>query len=101
MVSCVPVGTYQLVRHDSAKHPKTWALVNEALDIFENPAPGKRSDCLIHPANFAFQLEGCIAPGIDRSKNGQTWMVTDSREAMTQLQGVVPWTDEHRLEIIA
>ena len=97
--SCVPLGFYKLVRHDTPKHPKTWALVNHELDVCADPITGKRSDCLIHPANWAFQLEGCIAPGKGRSWDGHEWMMTDSRAAMTELQAALPWTDEHTIEI--
>lgn len=95
--SCVPVGTYTLVPHTSArlheddgKTPlRTWALVNPALGITHSPndpLPGgigypHRSECLIHPANYASQLEGCIAPGSRRAPTlgGGPMMVTDSR----------------------
>jgi Family of unknown function (DUF5675) len=99
LVSCVPVGVYKLALHHSPEHPMTFALVNEALDIYANPTPGKRSDILIHAANWAWELMGCIAPGLTRKLNGQTWMVTDSKEAMTQLQMTVPRIAGHTLEI--
>jgi hypothetical protein len=100
LVSCVPPGLYQLFLHDTTKHPKTWALVNSDLGVVANPIPGMRSDILIHPANWAWELEGCIAPGMGSQQNGQTYMIIESREAMRELQGVVPWTLGHTLEII-
>lgn len=101
-VSCVPIGTYQLVRHDTPAHPKTWALVSHDLDIYADPTAGKRSDCLIHPANFSHELKGCTAPGKERAQqqNGE-WMVMRSREAMAEIQAAVPWTDEHTLTILS
>lgn len=95
--SCIPLGTYQLVPHTSARlHEddgvtplRTWALVNPDLGVTHSPndlvSPDciypHRSECLIHPANYASQLEGCIAPGASRAHMlGTTdWMVTDSR----------------------
>lgn len=72
-LSCVSVGTYTLVPH-TVKHGalvglETYALSNPGLGVFPEPPAGyagsnpMRIACLIHPANWAFQLEGCIAPG--------------------------------------
>jgi hypothetical protein len=102
--SCVPCGTYQLMRHDSVKHPKTWALVNFDLDVIhyegdDHDPDEDRATCLIHPANFAHQLEGCIAPGLAHSKAGEEFMVTSSVRAMDRLRSLVPWTDKHELRI--
>lgn len=103
--SCVPCGTYQLVRHDSVKHPKTWALVNFDLDVIhyegdDHDPDEDRATCLLHPAGFVHQLEGCIAPGLSVTKapDGQ-YMFTNSRKAMDKLQALVPWTDDHTLTI--
>lgn len=98
-ISCVPPGLYQLVLHDTAKHPNTWALVNHDLDIYADPTLGKRSDVLIHSANWAFQLEGCIAPGEERVWDGKEWMVTNSKQAVNEFRAAVPWTAGHTLEI--
>lgn len=96
---CVPDGVYILVLHDSPKHPRTFALVNADLGVVHNPEPGKRSDILIHPANWARQLEGCIAPGKHRSEDESGWMVTNSRQAYDELMARLPWELGHVLEI--
>jgi hypothetical protein len=101
--SCVPKGTYQLVKHDSKKHPRTWALVNHELDVVhyegdDNDPDEDRATCLIHPANFARQLEGCIAPGLSHTIVNGEHMVTSSAKAMEKIRELVPWT-EHTLEI--
>lgn len=55
--SCIPEGIYILKPfHSPTKIP---ADVYE----FQNTAP--RVACLVHVANFALQLEGCMAPGLD------------------------------------
>ncbi len=74
--SCVPVGTYALVPHTVVNGPlhglQTYAFSNAELGVFPEPpadysGPNPvRVACLIHPANWAFQLEGCIAPGLAR-----------------------------------
>ena len=92
--SCVPVGHYELELHDSEAHPETWALVNPSLGVVHFP-PGPRSACLIHPANYAHELRGCIAPGLVRA----TQAVFNSREAFAQLKTALPWRSGHTLEI--
>lgn len=102
-LSCVPVGTYQLMLHDSEMHPQTWALVNHDLGIYhwpnEIPTTGGRSTILIHPANFVHELLGCIAPGMTRGFAGGLAMVAQSRVAFAQLKAIVPWTTGHTLTI--
>lgn len=102
--SCVPVGDYKLVRHNSEAHPNTWALVNSDLDVihYEDPnRPNARCLALIHAANLARELRGCIAPGMGRSTNSEgVKMVTNSRLAMLELKRLLlPWDDSHSLEI--
>jgi hypothetical protein len=106
--SCVPCGTYKLVRHDSPNHPKTWALVNHDLDVVhfegdDGDPDEDRATCLLHSANYVNQVEGCIAPGTRTAKaspgHGSTYMVCDSQKAMSLLRSLVPWTDDHTLEI--
>lgn len=112
--SCIPPGSYTLVEHvsgrlheDDGKTPlRTWALVNPQLGITHaptDPLPGgigfpHRSECLIHPANFASQLEGCIAPGKARSKvlGTDVWQVDDSRAAFKLLRSYLDAHPEDR-----
>lgn len=67
--SCVPEGTYQIMPHSSDKYPETWLFYNSALKVY--PYPDDRPEslgryvCLFHVANFASELSGCIAPGMD------------------------------------
>jgi hypothetical protein len=102
-ISCVPVGTYKLVRHNSDAHPMTWALVNEELDVVHYPraglASGTRTAVLIHPANWAAELRGCIAPGTRAGLGERGYQVYDSRKAMKMIQDRMPWTDENTLTI--
>lgn len=103
--SCVPAGIYRLEMHDSAKHPKTWALVNHDLDVVhfegdDHDPDDDRATCLLHVANFVTQLEGCIAPGLTATLVNGQYMVTSSTRAMDRLRSVVPWSNEHTLEII-
>ena len=97
--SCVPIGSYKLEKHDSEAHPRTWALVNHDVGVAHFPTAGvPRAACLIHPANFAFELRGCIAPGEARLK-ADNWQVLRSRLAFSKLRELLPWEDGHVLEI--
>lgn len=93
--SCVPDGEYDLEPHSSKDHPHTWALVNHGLGIAHFPTPGVlRAACLIHSANWAFELEGCIAPGLTKvisKKAGHEYAmsVQNSRGAMDKLRSAL------------
>ena len=101
--SCVPPGKYRLECHSSEAHPKTWALVSSELDVIHYPdreRPNARCLVLIHVANRARELRGCIAPGMGTAIEADgTRMVTKSALAMLELKRLMPWTDEHTLEI--
>lgn len=98
-ISCVPPGLYQLVRHDTEAHPRSFALVNEGLGVYHLAVPpGKegRTACLIHVANFPNELRGCIALGMERAGNS----VSHSKIAIDRFYNAVPWIDgAHTLEI--
>jgi hypothetical protein len=105
-VSCVPPGVYALERHNTEAHPKSFALSNRDLDVVheDSQIPPElrlhlRTAVLIHAANFAHELRGCIAPGMGRRAQGSQWMVTNSRQAVRRLRELVPWTAGHSLEI--
>lgn len=107
-VSCIPPGVYQLFRHDTEAHPHTFALVNPTRWVyhFDEDVPvgqaGLARTCvLIHAANYASELRGCIAPGLARSVDGARRMVTSSRMAMQEILSLLPWVGgEHTLEIL-
>ncbi len=96
-VSCVAPGRYRLFRHNSEAHPNVWALVNPSLDVyhFEADVPadrrGKaRTAVLIHSANWAEELRGCIAPGKERVKDRTgRWMVQRSRDALNEFRNIL------------
>jgi hypothetical protein len=101
-VSCIPSGLYQLIQHDTEAHPRSFALVNEALSVFHLACPpGRqgRTACLIHVANFVSELRGCIALGMERALNGVDWTLRSSRVAVGQFHARVPWEPGHTLEI--
>lgn len=101
-ISCVPPGLYDLVKHDTEAHPRSFALVNPDLDVFHEPAdvpvdrlPYARVAILIHVANFPTELAGCIALGMARAPGS----VSNSVIALERFRLVVPWVSGHQLEI--
>jgi len=92
--SCIPVGTYRLEKHDTEAHPRSFALVNEALGVYHYAVPaGKqgRTACLIHVANQTIELRGCIALGMDRYDEADT--IGRSRLAINRFYAMLPWED--------
>ena len=73
----------------------------EIMDV--PPFHGEPVDnCVIHPANYDFELNGCIAPGLGfgtRSDKGK--MITHSKKAFKQLMSILQGLDEFTLTIEA
>lgn len=74
-VSCVPVGTYDLVLEYSDKFD---------TELWELKDVPNRSECKIHAANYWKQLNGCIAPGNNRKylDNDVVMDITSSRDSL-------------------
>lgn len=103
-LSCVPSGDYRLVLHDSARHPKTFALVAPSLGVYHMPAdiPAGcvgRYAVLIHQGNWASDSEACLLLGRGRSYVNGRSMVTFSDAAMDAFKALVPWIEGHTLTI--
>lgn len=93
--SCIPEGSYEVVKHKSPKFGECFALIGD--DVALNQGEAHRYGILIHPANWPDQLQGCLAPG--KSLNpipagGREWPlslgVTQSRTAMQQMLNELP-----------
>lgn len=91
--SCVPEGLYDLIPYESPKHGPTWYLHSTLLDV-GGPEAG-RSFCELHAANFARQLQGCIAFGLsgmpmfDPVTGVVEPAVEDSRTAIAELLSIL------------
>ena len=84
-ISCVPNGIYVLEKHDSPTHGASLILSNPDLNIGKYPGEAKRNGCLIHIANLASQLEGCIAPGKSLGFYKNQWSVSSSGDALSEI----------------
>ena len=100
-VSCIPAGDYELRPHNSPKHGAIVAFHAPELGVYAEPGlvpsgASGRTDCLIHAANWPWQLEGCLAIG-DRLESiaPHGLGVTSSRATLAGLQ--VRWGDRRGL----
>ncbi|CAB4165409.1 hypothetical protein UFOVP820_44 [uncultured Caudovirales phage] len=106
-VSCIPTGEYRLERHSGEAFQKVWAMVNAANGVYHLPADvpaglrsSARTACLIHPANWAHELRGCIAPGKTRAMDStRHWMVTRSRDAVNEIRTLIGTSLDLKLTI--
>lgn len=101
-ISCIPPGLYKVERFTRPSGEKALILSAPDLGVYQKPwdippALGKagtpeclaRALCLVHAANWAHELHGCIGPGFDRKKESNGWMVRRSREAMNLIRTVI------------
>ena len=100
--SCVPDGMYALVPftrpNKTGDKAKVYILSNPDNGVFKWPGDhdegNGRDLCLIHQANWARQIQGCVAPGLWRKpmvdpKSSQSWpaqAVSQSGKAMKSLR---------------
>lgn len=72
--SCITPGTYECVWHTSPKYGECYEVTGVV----------GRSHILIHPANWAHQLLGCIALGKGRGVLNGKPAITQSRDAIKE-----------------
>jgi hypothetical protein len=79
-ISCIPLGTYEVVPHgwngEKVKFKNSWRLLN---------VPG-RSGILLHEGNTHKDTEGCLLMGLDFIVGQLSAQVTDSRLTMRFLR---------------
>jgi len=85
-ISCIPGGDYDLVPHSSGKYGEVWAFVGGTVSHYFDDGQSERYACLIHAANYAHQLQGCLALGVDAGSNDGVPAVWNSRKALQSLQ---------------
>ena len=89
--SCVPAGSYTISPHASPTKGNVYILDGPAQNVYAEypPPPGGRSLILIHVANCAVELEGCIAPGLAKGQlfleGAERNCVLESGAALRQL----------------
>lgn len=100
--SCIPKGKYQLQPWNSNKYGNVVVFVNPLLNVYreEKDIPNGsvgRAYCLIHSANYAHELKGCVAVGkkfmVDA--HGEQIGISDSRATLSDLR--LLWGDRSGL----
>lgn len=102
LTSCIAKGLYRLDSRETEAKGKHWILSNAALGVYRYAVPeGEygRALVLIHSANWAHELLGCIAPGLSRGYMENEWGVRSSRDAMIELRTRLAETPALSLEI--
>jgi len=92
-LSCIPTGEYRVARDDKGKY-KYYRLLNVE----------DRTDIELHPANWPYELAGCIALGDSRkhmkTKDGSVQEgVTNSKDTFLRLQSFLGDDEEFKLKI--
>lgn len=103
-VSCLPEGVYELVNFWSVKWRNTYCLINHDMGVYGSQSSrhhenAKRWACLFHPANYAAQLQGCVAPGNKFGVVDGHWSVTNSRYTFDKLLSAINGSSERQLEV--
>lgn len=75
-ISCIPKGVYLCEKYTSEKYK----------DVYEVKDVPNRSKILIHAANIAEELEGCIAPGCYFGQLQEKAAVLKSKNALEILK---------------
>ncbi len=88
-ISCIPSGEYILQPHTSVKYGEVWAVVGGTVSLHAGGS-AQRFAVLVHPANYASQLQGCIALGTRTGKHiDGSYAVWNSQEALAELTAAV------------
>lgn len=99
-VSCLPAGDYRLEKIMSPRWGNTYALTQDAGRVtIGAQAHSLRYGCIIHAANRAAELMGCIAPGDSLGIIKGEWAVLNSNNALRALLGAIATSGEDALRI--
>jgi hypothetical protein len=102
--SCIAYGTYRCEPRETEARGKHWIVSNPKLGLYCYPQdiPNGcygRALVLIHAANWAHELQGCIAPGKARGMLNNEWAVLNSRAAMNEIRTLIGNTFDLQLVI--
>lgn len=89
-ISCIPEGTYKVVRHVSPKYGDCFMISNVP----------NRDYILIHAGNYTTDTEGCILLGDSVTTNLQNKrMITNSKITVKKFTNIVKGINEFTLTI--
>lgn len=96
-VSCIPAGTYLYKRVPTNMQSVHKAGYSETFEV--QGVPG-RTLIRVHPANWAHELQGCMATGSAYGYINDTPAIESSRDAFQEWMERLDGIDEFELEII-
>ena len=98
-ISCIPNGRYHLHSYQSNRFGNSVIIYGGSVSPYPDP-DFERSGILIHPANIADELQGCIALG-DRfgTVHGEN-AVLNSRNTVSEFLSLINTNEIYNLEIV-
>lgn len=101
--SCIPDGRYVLRPWESPKFGAVYLFEAPELGVYATEVPAGqrygRTHCLLHAANEAAELQGCMAPGMRAGiVEGKHW-VYESRRALARISELLGRSDFHSVTI--
>jgi len=89
-ISCIPVGQYTCIKHNTRKHPNTFKVLNVS----------DRAGILLHKGNSIRDTEGCIILADKFGAYGDTNLtVLDSRVAFNKFRNIIGDDEKFKLTI--
>lgn len=97
-ISCIPTGEYYLEKHVSPKFGDCAIIYGNSVSKYPDNN-SQRSSILIHPANFSYQLEGCIGLGEQFTEINGTIGVSNSRKTVGTFLNLINIGEVYSLHI--
>tara|TARA_R100001143_G_C3360997_1_gene135680 strand:- start:12755 stop:13237 length:483 start_codon:yes stop_codon:yes gene_type:complete len=106
--SCVPDGMYKLIPWTRPNGDDVYLMHSVANGVYMLPSDHKEGEgrnlCLIHKANWAHEIQGCIAPGVSRLPMPVSGVmkqaVGGSGAAMSKLREILGREKSHLLDVV-
>lgn len=97
--SCIPAGEYVLTPFDGSKYKDTFAFYNTDLNVHITNQEFGRYACVIHSANTADELQGCMAFGKDLTVINGKWGVNYSKATTLMILDKIRKGVQHKIQI--
>lgn len=87
--SCIPAGNYICLPYTGDRWGPVYAMIGGVVGL--DKEKDTRWACLIHPANYAHQLEGCIALGNKTGQKNGHAAVWNSKDTLSSLKNFLQY----------
>lgn len=98
MISCIPSGDYYLHSYTSPKFGQSVIIYGGTVSPYPDP-DWYRSGILIHPANIATELKGCIGLGDSFGTVHDEHAVMNSRKTVSEFLKLININEIYTLRI--